>query len=76
MHGAPATLYLNVLNEGQSVYVCNTDGLYLNINLITTVRKIHRPMPGAASLGGALTMARLLRLLGTNPAAWTTDPVS
>ena len=75
VHGAPATLYLNVLNEGQSVYVCNTDGLYLNINLITTLRKIHRPVPGAASLGGALIMARRLRLLGTNPAGWTTDPV-
>jgi hypothetical protein len=31
-------------------------------------------VPGAASLG-ALTVTRRLRLLGTNPAAWTTDPV-
>jgi hypothetical protein len=29
-----------------------------------------------AASPGALAMARRLHLLGTNPAAWTTDPVS
>jgi hypothetical protein len=74
VHGAPATLYPNVLNEGQAVYVCDVDGMYLNINLVTTIPKTRTPVPGAASLG-ALTVTRRLRLLGTNPAAWTTDPV-
>ena len=74
VHGAPATLYSNVLNSGQSLYVCDIAGLYLNINLVITVPKTHTPVPGAAGLG-ALALARRMRLLGTDPAAWTADPV-
>ncbi len=74
VHGAPATLYSNVLNSGQSLYVCDTDGMYLNINLVITIPKTHTPVPGAASLG-ALALARRIRLLGTDPAGWTAQPV-
>ena len=74
VHGSPATLYPNVLNSGQLLYVCDIGGLYLNINLVKTDPKTHTPVPGAASLS-ALAMARQMRLLGTNPAAWTTDPL-
>jgi hypothetical protein len=74
VHGAPATLYPNVLNSGQALYVCDIGGLYVNINLVITDPKTHTPVPGAAGLS-ALAMARRMRLLGTNPAAWATDPL-
>ena len=36
VHGAPATLYPNVLHSGQVLYVCDIGGLYVNINLART----------------------------------------
>ena len=74
VHGAPATLYPNVLHSGQMLYVCDIGGLYVNINLARTDLKTHKPVPGAASLS-ALALARRMRLLGTDPAVWTTDPL-
>jgi hypothetical protein len=73
VHGAPATLYPNVLNSGQALYVCDIGGLYVNINLFMTDPKTHRQVPGTSL--GALAIARRMRLLGTDPAAWTTDPL-
>lgn len=74
VRGAPATFYPKALDSGQSLYVCDLAGLYLNINLSRTDPKTHTQIPGAASLS-VLAMARRMHMLGTNPAAWTADPV-
>ena len=57
--------------------VCARDiaGLYLWLSLDRDVPRTSRPVPGAADLGGAANLAGRLRLLGTDPAAWTADPV-
>jgi hypothetical protein len=33
------------------------------------------PLPGSTQLGGAFGVWEKLRLLGTNPASWTTNPL-
>jgi hypothetical protein len=57
--------------------VCARDiaGLYLWLSLDRDVPRTSRPVPGGAGLGGAANLAGRLRLLGTDPAAWTADPV-
>lgn len=57
--------------------VCAGDiaGLYLWLSLDRDVPGTSRPVPGGAGLGSALSLAGRLRLLGADPAAWTTDPL-
>ncbi len=57
--------------------VCARDiaGLYLWLSLDRDVPGTSRPVPGGAGLGGVANLAGRLRLLGTDPAAWTADPV-
>lgn len=65
-------------DPGQHVQqVCAEDvaGLYLWLSLDRDVPRTSRPVPGGAGLGGAVQLASRLRLLGANPAAWTTDPL-
>jgi hypothetical protein len=57
------------------VVACDVDGMYLMVSLALHIPNTSKVVPGAASLGAPLTVARRLRLLGTNPAAWTAQPV-
>jgi hypothetical protein len=52
------------------------DGLDLNIYLDMAPEQAGAaPLPGSSQLGGAFGVYTRLRLLGTNPADWTTDPL-
>lgn len=50
-------------------------GMYLGLSLDGNVPGTSKPLPGQASLGSALSVARRLHLLGTSPAGWTANPV-
>jgi len=76
VHGAAAYLYANLPgHQFQTIYACNVAGLYLGMNLALTLPGSHRPVPGLASLGGVLRVARGMRLLGPDRDAWTAHPV-
>lgn len=52
------------------------DGLQVNIYLDMAPEEAGaRPLPGSTQLGGAFGVYEKLRLLGTNPANWTTNPL-
>ncbi len=77
VHGAPA--YLQKVNRPrdqlQEIYACHADGLGFTIRLVPTLPGSDRPVPGLASLGGVLGVARRMRLLGPDRDAWTAHPV-
>jgi hypothetical protein len=73
IHGAPGGFYPQSVTP--DAFACDVDGMYLTVDLSLHVPNTSRPVPGAASLGAPLTVARRLRLFGTNPAAWTARPV-
>jgi hypothetical protein len=73
VHGAPGGYYSRGL--APIAFACDVAGLYLTVSLSVTVPSTSKPVPGAASLGGPLSVARQLRLLGPDPAGWTAHPV-
>jgi hypothetical protein len=76
VHGAPAYLYANPpRHQPQEIYACHVAGLGFTIQLDRTLAGSHRPVPGLASLGGVLRVARGMRLLGPDRDAWTAHPV-
>jgi hypothetical protein len=76
VHGAPAYLYANLPGHRlQTISACHAAGLGFGISLALTLPGSHRPVPGLASLGGVLRVARGMRLLGPDRDAWTAHPV-
>jgi hypothetical protein len=76
VHGAAAYLYANLPNQQvQTISACHAAGLGFDIRLDLTIPGSHRPVPGLASLGGVLRVARGMRLLGPDRDAWTAHPV-
>ena len=76
VHGAPAYLYANPpRHQPQEIYACHVAGLGFTIQLDRTLAGSDRPVPGLASLGGVLRVARGMRLLGPDRDAWTAHPV-
>jgi hypothetical protein len=61
--------------QWQEVCVRDIAGMYLDLSLDGNVPGTSKPLPGQASLGSALSVARRLHLLGTSPAGWTANPV-
>jgi len=52
------------------------DGLTgVNIAMEMTDPASGKPLPGSTSLAGTLGVLARLRLLGPNPASWTTSPL-
>lgn len=74
--GGVAYLYPPMLhNSLREMFACRVAGLAFNIRLAVTLPASHRPVPGVASLGGVLRVARGMRLLGPDRDAWTAHPV-
>ncbi len=76
VHGAAAYLYPNLPRHPlQEIFACRIAGLAFDIRLVPTLPGSDRPVPGVASLGGVLGVARDMRLLGPDRDAWTAHPV-
>ena len=76
VHGSAAYLYANPPRaDPEEIYACHVAGLGFTIQLTRTLPGSHRPVPGLASLGGVLGVARGMRLLGPDRDAWTPHPV-
>jgi len=76
VHGSVAYLYPNLPRHPlQEIFACRIAGLAFDIRLTPTLPGGHQPVPGLASLGGVLGVARDMRLLGPDRDAWTAHPV-
>jgi hypothetical protein len=74
--GGVAYLYPNLpRHPSQEIFACRVAGLAFDIRLTPTLPGSHRTVPGLASLGGVLGVARGMRLLGPDRDAWTAHPV-
>lgn len=63
--------------HNQDLCVSDVDGLAVDIDLDLTVPGTNStPLPGSTGFGSALAVFDHLRLLGTDPARWTTQPLS
>jgi hypothetical protein len=75
--GAPALL--RNLDEPdkqfQSLCVNSIDGVSAYVAMDLNSPGSNAPLPGTDLFGGVLTVFRSMRLLGPDPAAWTTDPL-
>jgi hypothetical protein len=59
----------------QMLCAADVQGLRVTVQLQATAKLGGGQTSGESSLGGALTIAQRLHLLGTNPADWTTSPL-
>jgi hypothetical protein len=69
-----------VIDEGDKhvQMLCSTepvDGIDVGISLDMNTPGSNAPLPGSASLGGAFGVFTRLKLLGTDPADWTSAPL-
>ena len=78
VNGAPALL--RNLNEPdklwQSLCMNNVDGVSAQVDLDLNTPGSDAPLQGTDEFGGVLTVFHGVRLLGPDPAAWTTEPLS
>jgi hypothetical protein len=77
LDGAPALL--RTLNEPdkhwQSLCANDIDGVQPYLTLDLNTPGSNAPLPGSGEFGSLLAVFGSVRLLGPDPAAWTTDPV-